>query len=265
MNITIGQYYPVNSIIHSIDSRIKIICLFIYIVALFLGNDFLQYISCCAFLFFIIALSKVPVKLLFNGLKPLWFIIIFTSFFNICFSSGDNVIFHFAFINITFDGIILSAKIIIRLIILISASALLTLTTTPLELTNAVESLLKPLKKVKFPVHEIAMMMSIAIRFIPTLMDEADKIKKAQIARGADFNARGITAKAKSLLPLLVPLFVSAFRRADELALAMEARCYRGDINRTKMKIYKLKKIDFLAVLITFIFFFLSFMLKYFY
>lgn len=255
MNITIGQYYPVKSVIHSLNPEIKVISLFLYVVAIFFDDSFFVYLLSFLFLAVVVILSKVPIGLMIKGLRALWFVILFTSVFNICFAVGDNVLFSVGILNITVEGIVSAVKILIRLVLLIVASSVLTLTTPPLDLTSAVESIMKPLKRIKFPVHEIAMMMSIALRFIPTLMDEADKIKKAQTARGADFDGSNLAAKAKSLLPILVPLFVSAFRRADELACAMEARCYRGDINRTKMNVQKTEKKDIAAFAVVLVFF----------
>ena len=185
--------------------------------------------------------------MMLGGLKSIITIIIFTVVLNMIFIRTGKVIFTFGILKITMDGVIISAKLCIRLVMLVLGSSVLTLVTSPIALTEGIEALLKPTKKIGVPAHEIAMMMSIALRFIPTLIDELDKIKKAQMARGADFDTGGLVAKAKSMIPLLVPLFVSAFRRADELAMAMEARCYRGDVNRTKMKQLKYGKNDFIA------------------
>lgn len=235
MNVTIGQYYPINSFVHRLDARTKIIATMLYIIGLFVANDVLSYVIASLLLAISIYLCKVPVKLMLSGLKGIITIIIFTVVLNLMFTRQGSVVFAIGFIKITDSGIILSLKMAVRLIMLIIASSVMTLTTSPIELTVGMEYLLKPFKKIGVPSHEIAMMMSIALRFIPTLMEELDKIKKAQMARGAEFDNGKLMERAKSLLPLLVPLFVSAFRRADELAMAMEARCYRGDINRTRM------------------------------
>lgn len=247
MNLTIGQYYPTDSLIHRLDARTKILATFIYIVAIFLAKGVVGYVLSAAFLIFMISLSKVPFKLMLGGLKSIIAIIIFTVVLNMLFIRTGRELVGFGIIHITTDGVKMAVKLCIRLILLILGSSLLTLVTSPISLTEGIEALLKPFKKVGVPAHEIAMMMSIALRFIPTLVDELDKIKKAQMARGADFDTGGLVAKAKSMIPLLVPLFVSAFRRADELAMAMEARCYRGDVNRTKMKKLEYGKNDYIA------------------
>lgn len=247
MNITIGQYYPVESPIHRLDARIKIIGVFIYIIGIFVVKGFVGYILCGTCLAALVKLCKVPVKMLLRGLRPIMFIILLTVALNILFNRTGNTIFSFGIINITDQGLIIALKMAVRLVLLVMGSSVLTLTTSPIELTVGMEYLLSPYKKIGVPAHDIAMMTSIALRFIPTLTEELDKIKKAQMARGADFDTGGFIKKAKSLVPLLVPLFVSAFRRADELALAMEARCYRGDINRTRMNELVFKKRDYIS------------------
>lgn len=247
MNLTIGQYYPADSVIHRLDARTKILATIIYIAALFLAKGVVGYGFCVLLLILMIKLCQVPFKMMLRGLKSIITIIIFTVVLNMIFIRTGKVIFTFGILKITMDGVIISAKLCIRLVMLVLGSSVLTLVTSPIALTEGIEALLKPTKKIGVPAHEIAMMMSIALRFIPTLIDELDKIKKAQMARGADFDTGGLVAKAKSMIPLLVPLFVSAFRRADELAMAMEARCYRGDVNRTKMKQLKYGKNDFIA------------------
>lgn len=262
MNITIGQYYPVDSYIHRLDSRIKLLSTIIYITSVFIINSIWGYLLSGLFLFFIVKISKVPLKLLFSGLKGIFMIIIFTVVLNIFFTAEGKILFQFHFIKITTGGIYLAIKMAVRLVLLIVGSSVLTLTTSPIQLTDAIEYLLKPFKKIGVPAHEIAMMMTIALRFIPTLIDELEKIKKAQMARGADFDTGGLIKKAKSLIPLLVPLFISSFRRADELALAMEARCYRGDINRTRMKKLILVKNDYTAISIMIIFLILILILR---
>lgn len=250
MNITIGQYYPSNSIIHRLDPRVKIISTFAFIVALFMANSFGGYFLALIFLAFLIEKSNVPVKLMLMGLKGIAIIILFTVVLNIFFVNSGTVLFEFKLIKITTGGLLIASKMAVRLMLLVVGSSILTLTTSPIELTEGIESLLKPLKRFGVPSHEIAMMMSISLRFIPTLVEELDKIKKAQMARGADFETGGLIKKAQSLIPLLVPLFISAFRRADELAMAMEARCYRGDVGRTRMKALILKKPDYTAIFI---------------
>ena len=253
-NITIGQFYPTNSIIHKLDPRLKLISIIIYITLLFIYDNFMAYIFAAICLFIVIKISKVPFNFITRGLKNILIILLFTITINILFTSGATVLFYIGPFKITLEGILFSLKMAIRLILLIIGSSLLTLTTTPIALTDAIESLLKPLKKIGIPSHEIAMMMTIALRFIPTLLEEMDKIMKAQTSRGASFDSGGLIKRAKSFVPLLVPLFVSSFRRADELAMAMEARCYRGDNDRTKMKKLKFKKIDFWAILVILIF-----------
>ncbi|MDR2899496.1 MAG: energy-coupling factor transporter transmembrane protein EcfT [Clostridiales bacterium] len=254
INITIGQFYPIDSKIHRLDPRAKLLATFVFIAALFFVNDIYGYILSALSIGVIILISKVPFKYLLKGLKAIIGIIIFTAVLNIFFAGGKTVIFSFYFIKITAEGLILAAKMATRLVLLVIASSMLTLTTSPIELTDGIEYVLKPFKKIGVPAHEIAMMMTIALRFIPTLMEEVDKIMKAQIARGADFDTGNIMQKAKSMIPLLVPLFISAFRRADDLAMAMEARCYQGDAHRTRMKILKFNDNDYIfcAILIAY-------------
>lgn len=234
-DITIGQYYPADSILHRLDPRVKFVGTMMYLVSLFVADSLLGYGLATAFLILMILFSKVPVSFMLKGLKPIFFILLVTVGFNLFFVPGE-VLFRIGFLKITDEGVFQAGKMGIRLIYLIIGSSVMTLTTTPNQLTDGLESLMKPLKYVRVPVHEIAMMMSIALRFIPILMEETDKIMKAQIARGADFESGNLLQKAKSLIPLLVPLFVSAFRRANDLAMAMEARCYHGGGGRTQMK-----------------------------
>ena len=248
LKITIGQYYPANSPIHRLDARMKLLCIIIFITSLFFISNFLGYGFAAIFLFTLIKISKVPPKYLLRGLRAIIFIIIFTAFLNIFFTAGDDIVFSLGFVQITQQGLVNAARMAVRLVMLIVGSSMLTLTTTPIQLTDAIEFGLAPFKKIGVPAHEIAMMMTIALRFIPTLVEEMDKIMKAQMARGADFDTGGVLKKAKSLVPLLVPLFISSFRRADELALAMEARCYRGDVGRTRMKQMKMQSRDFIAL-----------------
>ena len=254
LKITIGQYYPAESIIHRLDPRMKILLLFLFVIGLFFVKNAYGYVVSAFVLWFIIKLSKVPFLYILRGLKGFLFIIIFTVIINMFFIESGIVIFQFYFIKLTSDGIWLSVQMICRLGFLTAISSVLTFTTSPIKLTYAIESILKPFKKIGVPAHDIAMMMTIAIRFIPTLVEEVEKIKKAQLARGADFDGKGLKNKAKSFIPILVPLFVSAFRRADDLAMAMEARCYRGDVNRTSMNKLELKKRDFIAFFMGFVF-----------
>ena len=254
INVTIGQYYPAPSIIHRLDPRTKLFATLMVITLLLLVNNFIGYgfvILCVAA---IIKISQVPPKYMFKGLKGIIFLLMFTVILNIFFAPGQTVIFSFGFISITLEGLILASQLALRLIILVVFSSILTLTTSPIQLTGAIEYSLNPYKKIGVPAHEIAMMMTIALRFIPTLMEELDKIIKAQKARGADFETGNIVARAKSLVPVLVPLFISAFRRADDLAIAMESRCYRGDENRTRMKELKFMRRDYVAFVILFLF-----------
>ena len=248
-NIAIGQYYPGDSFIHRLDPRVKLLATLNFIVVLFIASNVFAYLISAGFLLTTIFISKVPPMYIIRGLKGIVVIVTFTVLLNMFFVPGETVLFSIWRITITLEGIFAAIAMGSRLIMLIISSSVLTLTTSPIQLTNAIESGLSPLKKVGFPVHEIAMMMTIALRFIPTLMEEADKIMKAQMARGASFDTGNIMKRAKSLIPILVPLFISSFRRADDLAMAMEARCYRGDINRTKMKELRYTSSDYKAFL----------------
>jgi len=251
-DITLGQYIPGESFVHKLDPRIKIIISMVFIVSLFLVNNFEGYIFVIMFIAASVIISKVPFKFIYKGLKPVFMLLLFTAVINIFMTSGEGTpLIQWKFIRIYREGLILAAFMIIRLTFLIMGTSLLTLTTSPIELTDGIEKLLRPFRKIGVPAHELAMMMTIALRFIPTLMDETDKIMKAQMARGADFESGNLFARAKNLIPLLVPLFISSFRRADELAMAMEARCYRGGEGRTRMKVLKLKNRDFTAATVT--------------
>ncbi|MDO4451865.1 MAG: energy-coupling factor transporter transmembrane component T [Lachnospiraceae bacterium] len=250
-DITIGQYYPANSIVHKLDPRVKIMCTLFYLISLFLFKSVLGYVLCTIFLFTVIKLSKVPFKFITKGLKPIVILLMITVIFNLFLTNQGNVLVSFWILKITDEGLRTAVYMAIRLIYLIVGSSLMTLTTTPNELTDGIERLLKPFNKIKVPVHEIAMMMSIALRFIPILLEETDKIMKAQIARGADLENGNIIQKAKNMIPILVPLFVSAFRRANDLAMAMEARCYRGGDGRTKMKPLVYQKRDYITYAVT--------------
>ena len=244
-DITLGQYFPGNSLIHRLDPRTKLILLVAYIVALFLAVSWVSYGVMLLFLLVSIAISKVPAKAFVKGMKPLIFILAFTGILNLLYTSGETVLVQFWVITITLEGIIRAFFMVMRILMLICGTFLLTYTTSPIALTDGLESLLSPLKKIKLPVHELSMMMCIALRFIPTLIEETDKIMSAQKARGADFESGKLMERVKALIPILVPLFISAFRRADELATAMEFRCYQGGDGRTKMKQLRYKARDF--------------------
>lgn len=248
-DITLGQYYQTDSVIHRLDPRVKLVSTLIFIISLFVVDNFIGYIIAGLFLFMVIRLSKVPFKFMVRGMRAIVFLLLIAVVFNLFLTPGE-VVFSVWKLKITKEGIYLAFFMAIRLVFLIMGSSVMTLTTTPNQLTDGLEKLLNPLKKIKVPVHEISMMMSIALRFIPILLEETDKIMKAQIARGADFESGNLIKKAKSLVPLLVPLFISAFRRANDLATAMEARCYRGGDFRTKMKPLIYQKRDRFAYLV---------------
>ncbi len=245
-DITIGQYYPVDSLLHRLDPRTKLIGTMGFIVSVFLFHTFPGYAVATLFLGLLIVLSKVPVSFMFRGLKAIFFILVVTVIFNIFLTPGE-VLWKWGFLRVTKEGLILAGTMAIRLTYLVIGSSIMTLTTTPNQLTDGLERLLRPLNRIHVPVHEIAMIMSIALRFIPILMEETDRIMKAQIARGADFETGNLIQKAKNMVPLLVPLFISAFRRANDLAMAMEARCYHGGDQRTQMKPLTYKNIDYMA------------------
>ncbi len=248
-DITIGQYYPVKSVIHRLDPRLKILASFVYIIALFIVKNIQSYIMVIGYISLMILLSKVPLKYILKGLRPILIIIVLTFGINIFMTQGE-VVFQRGFITITREGIEMAVFMALRLIFLIIGTSLLTLTTSPIQLTDGIERILNPFKRLGVPAHELAMMMTIALRFIPTLLEETDKIMKAQMARGADFESGNLMKRAKSLIPLLVPLFIGAFRRADDLAMAMEARCYRGGENRTRMKQLKYHSRDYIAAIV---------------
>ncbi len=234
-DITLGQYFPGNSPIHRLDPRAKLTALICYIVALFLAEWLVTYGILLAALAVVVKVSTVSLKSLLRGMKPVVFILVFTAVLNIFYTPGEPLVSFWIF-TITREGIVHAIFMVVRILMLISCTFLLTYTTSPLALTDGLESLMGPLKKIRVPVHELSMMMSIALRFIPTLIEETDKIMSAQRARGADFDSGSLVQRAKALIPLLVPLFISAFRRADELATAMECRCYHGGEGRTRMK-----------------------------
>ena len=246
-DITLGQYYPADSILHKLDPRVKLVTTIVFLIALFVADDWVGYLVATVFLVAVIKLSKVSFHFMVKGLKAIFFILLITMFFNLFLTPGDVVLVQIWKLKITDKGLHTAIFMAIRLIYLILGSSVMTLTTTPNDLTDGLEKLMSPLKKLHVPVHEVAMMMSIALRFIPILLEETDKIMKAQIARGADFENGNLIQKAKNLVPLLVPLFISAFRRANDLAMAMEARCYRGGEGRTKMKPLVYAKRDYYA------------------
>ena len=235
-DITLGQYFPGNSPVHRLDPRTKIIAVVLYIVALFLCKSFVSYGIMLALLAVSIKISKVPLKSIVGGLKPILFLDIFTAILNLLYTPGETVLVKVWVLTITLEGVLNAFFMVARIMMLIAGTFLLTYTTSPILLTDGLESLLNPLKKIGLPIHELAMMMSIALRFIPTLIEETDKIMSAQRARGADFETGSIIQRAKALIPLLVPLFISSFRRADELAVAMECRCYQGGQGRTRLR-----------------------------
>lgn len=253
-DITIGQYFPGESIVHRFDPRLKIITMIFFIISLFFINTFIPYIFVAIYLLTIIKIANLPLKVVLKGLKPLRWILLITFVINIFFLPGEPL-FKLGFLTISKEGLKTACLMAIRLMFLVLGTSLLTYTTSPIELTDGIEALLKPMKKIGVPSHEIAMMMTIALRFIPTLIEETDKIMKAQMARGADFESGNIIKRSKNLVPLLVPLFVNSFRRADELATAMEARCYRGGVGRTKMKVLVLEKYDYAIFLGNIVFF----------
>ena len=247
-DITLGQYFPGNSPLHRMDPRTKLIAVALYIVALFSAKSFLSYGVLFSVLIAVIAVSRVPVKSILRGLKPVLFILIFTALLNILYTKGDHVIVSFWVFTVTWEGVRTAGFMVLRIMMLITGTFLLTYTTSPILLTDGLETLLSPLKRLRVPVHELAMMMSIALRFIPTLIEETDKIISAQRARGADFDSGSLIRRAKALIPLLIPLFISAFRRADELAVAMECRCYHGGEGRTRLRRLEYRALDYTAM-----------------
>lgn len=253
-DITIGQYYPANSKLHRLDPRVKIMCTLLFLVSLFCFQNIWGYVVATIFLASVICISKVPFKFIVKGLRPVIMLLMITVLFNLFLTKTGTIIFEIWIFKVTDEGFRTAAFMTVRLIYLILGSSLMTFTTTPNALTDGIEKLLWSLRKIKLPVHEIAMMMSIALRFIPILLEETDKIMKAQIARGADLESGNIIQKAKAMIPILVPLFVSAFRRATDLAMAMEARCYRGGEGRTKMKPLVYQKKDYIAYAIAIVY-----------
>jgi len=248
-DITLGQFFPGNTVVHKLDPRVKLILTLVYITALFTAKGFLAYTLMLAVLLTCLSLSKIKPKAALRGLRPVLIIIIITVILNIFFIRGDTVVFEYRFIVITSEGLLTAVFMAARLMMLIVGTFLLTYTTSPIALTDGLEWILNPLKKIRLPIHELAMMMSIALRFIPTLIEETDKIISAQKARGADFETGGLIKRARAILPLIIPLFISAIRRADELATAMESRCYHGGEGRTRMKVLKAAGRDYTALL----------------
>lgn len=259
-DITLGQYYPIDSLLHRMDPRTKLFGTLVFIISLFLADNIWVYLAATVFLAAVIQLSRVPLKFMLKGLKAIVFLLLISVSFNLFLTDGE-VLWKFGFLKITKEGIKMACFMGLRLIYLVVGSSVLTLTTTPNQLTDGLEKSMAFLNVIKVPVHEIAMMMSIALRFIPILVEETDKIMKAQMARGADFESGNLIQKAKNMVPLLVPLFISAFRRATDLAMAMEARCYRGGDGRTKMKPLRYEKRDYSAYLVYALYLILTFAL----
>ena len=257
-DVSLGQYYEANSFVHKLDPRMKLLFVIVFLVATFVAKNIFAFVLLVALTLFFVIISRVPLRVIFKGLKPLIVIIIFTAVLNIFFTKGENylwgkeIIPNFWRVDIYWEGLINAGILVVRIVtLLIGTSLFFSYTTTPIELTDGIETGLAPLKKIKIPIHEFAMMMTIALRFIPTLIDETSKIMNAQKSRGADFSSGGLIKRAKALIPIIIPLFVSAFRRADELATAMECRCYHGGNGRTRMKILKMKARDYIMLLIS--------------
>ncbi len=253
-DITLGQYFPLDSSIHRLDPRTKILSTLLYIILVFFADSAIGYAGVAIFCFGIIRASKIHFKTVLKSIRPLIFIILFTAVINIFFTADDNIIWQYKFIKISMLGINNAINMALRLVFLVMGSSLLTYTTSPILLTDGIEKLLNPFSKIGLPAHELAMMMTIALRFIPTLIEETEKIMMAQKARCADFESGNIISRAKSMVPILIPLFINSFRRADELATAMECRCYRGGNNRTRLRELKYTGIDFNAAIIMIMF-----------
>lgn len=250
-DITLGQYFPGHSPIHRMDPRMKLILTIAYIVGVFMVSNLPGYALALAFLYLVVRLSGIRFAYLLKGVKPLRFIILFTFVLNLLFTEGETVLFSLDFFTLTAEALESATFFALRLVFLVMGTSVLTLTTSPVQLTDGLERLMRPLQRFHFPAHELAMMMTIALRFIPTLLEETDKIQKAQMARGADFESGNLLARAKAMIPLLVPLFVSAFRRANDLAMAMEARCYRGGDHRTRLRELRYTRLDAIGALAT--------------
>ena len=249
MNISLGQYFPAKSIIHSLDPRAKVVSGILFMVAAFLCKNICSFGLLLLFAALLILCSKIPFRIILKGLRPILFIMLFTTVINVFFTTGETLVISWRFIQIYLEGIYNAVFMAVRIVVLIlGTSIFMTYTTTPIALTDAIEMLLSPLKKIHVPVHEFAMMMTIALRFIPTLVEETDKIMTAQKARGVDFSSGSLVSRAKALIPILIPLFVSSFNRASELATAMECRCYHGGEGRTRMKVLKCRPGDVLAL-----------------
>lgn len=246
-DIKIGQYFPANSVLHRLDARFKLVSLLLLLIGIFVFDTQIDYIIWCVLVFGLMFISKIPIKMFFSSIKPIIWIILFTFVLHLFTGSGEPLI-SLGMLSITWDGIAQGSFVCLRLLLLMFAASLLTFTTQPLILADALEDLMSPLKKVGVPAHELAMMMTIALRFIPTLLEETDKIMKAQKSRGADFTTGNIFNRIKAVMPILIPLFISAFRRADELAMAMEARCYHGGVGRTRLKELKFANLDYIAM-----------------
>lgn len=247
-DISFGQYYPANSFIHKMDPRTKLISVILFVVAVFLCETLPQFSIIVAFITLVVIVSKIPVNKVLKSIKAILFLLLFTALLNLFFYKEGRIIFEFFFLRPTYEGLLFSLTMAVRLITLVMGTTCLTLTTTPMALTDGIENMLNPLKKIKFPVHEIAIIMNITLRFIPSLMEEIDKIMMAQKARGASFDQGGLVKRAKALLPVLVPLFVASFGLADELALALDARCYAATEHRTKYKKLKFSYRDFIGI-----------------
>ncbi len=255
-DITLGQFFPGDSVLHRLDPRLKLVVCIAYIAALFMAKSFVSYGILLAFLLACVLLSRIKLSIILRGLRPLLFILVFTALLNLFYTQGDHVLFEWGFIHITSEGVVVSVFMVLRILMLITGTlVMLTYTTSPIALTDALEALMKPLNVIRVPVHELAMMMTIALRFIPTLIEETDKIMSAQKARGADFESGNIFRRAKAMIPLLIPLFISAIRRAEELAEAMECRCYHGGEGRTRLKTLHLTRLDFAAMPVTLVIF----------
>lgn len=247
-DITLGQFFPGNSPLHRMDPRVKIIWTLFYIILLFFIHNFWGFLIYGIFMAFVIRLSGIRPRIIFSGLRPILYLLIFTALLNVFLTGGQNVIFELWIFKPTWEGLYAAGIMALRLVFLVIGSSMLTFTTSPIVLTDGIEHLLMPFSKIGLPAHEIAMMMSIAIRFIPTILEETDKIMKAQTARGADFETGSLLRRAKAMVPLLIPLFISAFRRADELAMAMECRCYHGGKGRTRLHVLQLSRVDYKTV-----------------
>lgn len=254
-DITLGKYYPGNSVVHALDPRTKILLTVFFMIAVFLVSDLWLFIPVTLGLFGIMLLTEIPIKLILSSLRPMKWIVVFMFVINLLMIRTGKVLLEFWIIKITTDAIVRAVFVSVRLLLLVLGTSLMTLTTTPIRLTDGLEKLMSPLKVIKFPAHELAMMMTIALRFIPTLLDETDRIMKAQTARGADFETGSLIKRAKAMIPIMIPLFISAFKRADELAVAMDSRCYHGGDGRTRMKVMHFAKRDLIAAAVLIIFF----------